>query len=276
MHNQTLITLAGFLISTSGWFIWNFFLAGVYAEKPGPYFVKWSFTRSFGRMATWWLTGGLALAAVVVLELLVASIRRVYFPQDEDLMQEMERQHGVLDVMRSHAADDEAKAGLAADAAPSSGRATPAQGRGPAPDDDDDDEELSRQTTHSEASAELARFRFDVSPRSVATPPRRISRALDDYVPPPFTPADEKDEPQLGTASGPSGGAAPAARTDARQARRPWGSGDGQGGFVQSPTSIELTLPPPRRRGGGGGGGDGAGRSRGGRPADAAGPGVAR
>lgn len=47
----------------------------------------------------------MALAMVIVFELAVSAVRRIFWPQDQDLMQEAERYAGVLDVMKEHAAE---------------------------------------------------------------------------------------------------------------------------------------------------------------------------
>lgn len=57
----------------------------------------------------------MALAMVIVFELAVSAVRRIFWPQDQDLMQEAERYAGVLDVMKEHAAEaGEAGPGAAA------------------------------------------------------------------------------------------------------------------------------------------------------------------
>ncbi|KAB5531286.1 hypothetical protein GE09DRAFT_1292068 [Coniochaeta sp. 2T2.1] len=105
LHNQTVITLVGLLISVGGWFVWNLFLSAIYSPKPGPYAVRDAFTHNFGRSPVWWLTGLMALVAVIVFELLVASVRRAYWPRDQDLMQALEKDKGIMQVMREHAAE---------------------------------------------------------------------------------------------------------------------------------------------------------------------------
>jgi phospholipid-translocating ATPase len=104
-HNQTIITFAGIFMSVTGWFIWNIFLAFIYKPLTGPYIVRDAFIQNFGRDAGWWITGILTLTAVVVLELVMASLRRVYWPRDQDLMQELEKDEGIMEVMREHAAE---------------------------------------------------------------------------------------------------------------------------------------------------------------------------
>jgi phospholipid-translocating ATPase len=105
LHNQTVISLAGLAISVGGWFVWNLFLSGIFSAKPGPYPVRDSFLYNFGRTPTWWLTVVMVLAAAVVFELFVASVRRAFWPQDRDLMQELEKDAGIREVMREHAAE---------------------------------------------------------------------------------------------------------------------------------------------------------------------------
>ncbi len=93
-HNRTIISFLGLFISVSGWFVWNIFLSAIYAMLPGPYLVRNSFLRNFGRNPVWWFTGIGALAAVLVFEIWVGSARRMFWPSDRDLMQEIEHYQG--------------------------------------------------------------------------------------------------------------------------------------------------------------------------------------
>lgn len=106
LHNQTIISYLGLFISISGWFVWNIFLAVVYKAIPGPYIVRHSFLKNFGRNYMWWTTGILALVAVIVLEIGVAAIRRIVAPTDQDIMQVVEHYDGVMKVMHEHAAGE--------------------------------------------------------------------------------------------------------------------------------------------------------------------------
>lgn len=47
----------------------------------------------------------MALAMVIVFELAISAVRRIFWPQDQDLMQEVEKYAGILDVMKEHAAE---------------------------------------------------------------------------------------------------------------------------------------------------------------------------
>ncbi|EFX00376.1 p-type ATPase [Grosmannia clavigera kw1407] len=116
LHSQTIVTAAGLFISVTGWFLWSILLSLVYGKSNGPYLVRGTFLHNFGRTAIWWLTVLEALAAVVTLELIVASLRRVYFATDQDLMQEIEHYEGVRVVLKEHAAES----GEAAEAMPPS------------------------------------------------------------------------------------------------------------------------------------------------------------
>lgn len=104
MHNQTIVSFLGLVISVGGWFVWNLFLSAIYSPEVGPYMVRGAFVHNFGREPMWWLTAAMVLVAVVVLELLLASARRAFWPRDQDLMQELEKDAGVMEVMREHAA----------------------------------------------------------------------------------------------------------------------------------------------------------------------------
>ncbi|CAK7231159.1 drs2 neo1 protein [Sporothrix eucalyptigena] len=106
LHNQTIISAIGLLISVTGWFLWSILLSAVYKSKSGPYLVHSSFLRNFGRTATWWVTLIVTLAAVVVLELVVNGVRRAVFPTDLDLMQKIEHDRDVRAVLREHAAEN--------------------------------------------------------------------------------------------------------------------------------------------------------------------------
>lgn len=91
LHHKTVVTLAGFVISIAGWFLWCLFLSAIYAKKTGPYTVRDAFFDNFGRIPAWWLTLVMVLAIVLVLELAVTALRRIFWPQDQDLMQEVEK-----------------------------------------------------------------------------------------------------------------------------------------------------------------------------------------
>ena len=67
--------------------------------------MRHGFTRNFGRNSQWWITGTLAIAAVNVLEFSVTSLRRVYWPRDADLWQEIEKLGHTEVVLKEHTAE---------------------------------------------------------------------------------------------------------------------------------------------------------------------------
>lgn len=91
LHNKTAVTFLGFFISVAGWWLWNVFLAAIFSRKPGPYTVRDGLFENFGRNPVWWLGLVMVLAVVVVGELSVTAVRRVFWPVDGDLMQEIEQ-----------------------------------------------------------------------------------------------------------------------------------------------------------------------------------------
>lgn len=105
LHNKTLVVFIGFFITVAGWFLWNLFLAAIYKAQIGPYTVRDGILSNFGRNSSWWLTLIMVLAVVTLFELSLSALRRIFWPQDQDLMQEVERYAGVMDVMREHAAE---------------------------------------------------------------------------------------------------------------------------------------------------------------------------
>jgi phospholipid-translocating ATPase len=65
-----------FIITVGGWWVWQCFLAGVYAPGVAPYAVKGGFFTSFGPDPAWWaaLFGVLGLLSCV--ELAYKSVKR--------------------------------------------------------------------------------------------------------------------------------------------------------------------------------------------------------
>lgn len=105
LHSKTFVTIVGFFLSVSGWFLWNLILAEAYKREIGPYSVHGAFLNRFGKMPLWWLTLVMVLTMVIVLELAVTAVRRVFWPQDQDLMQEMEKRLGVASLVGADVAE---------------------------------------------------------------------------------------------------------------------------------------------------------------------------
>ncbi|OTB00193.1 hypothetical protein M426DRAFT_66427 [Hypoxylon sp. CI-4A] len=105
-HHKTAITFGGFAISIVGWFVWNLFIGVIYPLKFGPYIVRGSFVHEFGNRLGWWAAAGATIAAVLAFELGLTALGRIYFPRDEHLWQEVEREGGVSEVLKEHAAEE--------------------------------------------------------------------------------------------------------------------------------------------------------------------------
>ncbi|KAK2616985.1 drs2 neo1 protein [Conoideocrella luteorostrata] len=104
LHHKTVITFGGFLISVAGWFLWCLFLSGMYPKKVGKDMVRGAFIHNFGRQLSWWTTLLLAIATLVIIDLVVQGVRRVYWPTDQDLMQRIEKDASAQQALREHAA----------------------------------------------------------------------------------------------------------------------------------------------------------------------------
>ncbi|KAK7413748.1 drs2 neo1 protein [Neonectria punicea] len=105
LHSKTIITFAGLIISVGGWFIWILALSGLYARRVGIYIVRDAFIYNFGRELQWWTTVLLQLTTLVVAELVVQSVRRVYWPTDQDLMQRLEKDNEVHTLFQDNEKD---------------------------------------------------------------------------------------------------------------------------------------------------------------------------
>lgn len=107
VHSKTVVTTGGFLLSVAGWFVWMCALSGVKATSFGPFIVRNAFLRNFGGKLSWWTAIFIQLGALMTAELVVQSIRRVYFPTDEDLMQRIEKDRDVKNIFKDNAQADE-------------------------------------------------------------------------------------------------------------------------------------------------------------------------
>lgn len=105
MHNKTVIPLIGWLLMVGAWFAWNLLIAAsgiAHKNQQIQFPVNNNFTKGFGTQALWWITCVLTLAALTIFELCVCALRRVYFPKDQDLWQEIEHT-GAAKVLEQHA-----------------------------------------------------------------------------------------------------------------------------------------------------------------------------
>ncbi|KAH8878599.1 phospholipid-translocating P-type ATPase [Thozetella sp. PMI_491] len=242
LHHRTIISFLGLFISVSGWFVWNLFLSVIYAMNPGPYLVRNAFLRNFGRNPVWWFTGIAALGAVLTFEIWVKSIRRMFWPSDQQLMQEIEHYKGVMDVLKEHAAE-RGEAGAAPFAM------TPADNSAEGVKKSVDIESV--KTVGSSPNSEMAGWAWDPTGgdtsrgRQPATAGKRASRLMaEEYVPPPFTPPAEEKENPMEAAMGASSTATPSIWVGDMNS----GATPDESMLTQSP--IELRIPPRRGRSG--------------------------
>ena len=93
MHNKTVISAAGWIISIGGWFLWTLLLSIVY--KPGKtyplYPIKDGFLKFFGHDLLWWMVFALTLGSLILLEIGVSSVRKAFWPTDTDVFQELQK-----------------------------------------------------------------------------------------------------------------------------------------------------------------------------------------
>ncbi|KAI8662273.1 hypothetical protein LRP88_03643 [Fusarium phalaenopsidis] len=106
VHTKTIITFGGCIISVAGWFFWMLINSALYSEHIGPYIVRNAFIHNFGHTLAWWTSVLLQLVALVVMDLVVQAIRRVYFAGDQDLMQRIEKDGNVDKIFNPASLED--------------------------------------------------------------------------------------------------------------------------------------------------------------------------
>jgi phospholipid-translocating ATPase len=93
MHNKTVMSAVGWILSIGGWFLWTLLLSIVY--KPGKtyplYPIKDGFLKFFGHDLLWWMVLALTLASLVLLEIGVSSVRKAFWPTNTDVFQELQK-----------------------------------------------------------------------------------------------------------------------------------------------------------------------------------------
>jgi phospholipid-translocating ATPase len=82
-------------ISIGGWFLWNIILAFQYKPEIKIYYVRHSFVSTFGDSLMWWLCTILIVSTVLVFEIAVQSVKKSFWPSDEDVFQALEKDAGV-------------------------------------------------------------------------------------------------------------------------------------------------------------------------------------
>lgn len=84
--------------------MWQFILEAIFAKgfPKIPYFIRNGFKQHFGKQISWWATALGGTMAVIVFELGVSAFRRIYFPTDADLWQEIEQKQGFERVLEEY------------------------------------------------------------------------------------------------------------------------------------------------------------------------------
>ncbi|KAK3391267.1 hypothetical protein B0H63DRAFT_558088 [Podospora didyma] len=75
-HYKTSTILGSFVITITGWWVWQCVLAGVYAPGVWPYAVRGGFFTSFGPDPVWWTALIAVLGLLVSLELAFMAVKR--------------------------------------------------------------------------------------------------------------------------------------------------------------------------------------------------------
>ncbi|KAM0450787.1 hypothetical protein ACHAO4_006177 [Trichoderma viride] len=192
-HSKTLIPLIGLALEVTGWFVWNLLLSAIYPKTVGPISVRGAFLHAFGDRLSWWTTLLLTLATLIIIELAVQAIRRVYWPNDQDLMQRIEKDANSKHLLRQYATDGAGD--LEKGKAQAQGIELEEIGLQP----DLQREEGATLLTERERSVERGQ-----SPQPISSVPRRSFQDLgprrsvrmshDDYRPPNFMPLAEERE----------------------------------------------------------------------------------
>lgn len=94
IHNRSIMAALSMFLSVGGWWLWNLILSAIYPIKP-IYNVRYNLTQYTGRNLLWWTALLVSIVAVVVWEILVATLRNTFFPTDVDFFQEYEQDPAV-------------------------------------------------------------------------------------------------------------------------------------------------------------------------------------
>ena len=92
-HNLTIVPIAGFFITITGWWLWTAVLSVIF--KPNKDYLMYPMLSAFvshhGRDLLWWAVLFLTLVALTLFELAVSSVRKTFWPTDTDLFQELQK-----------------------------------------------------------------------------------------------------------------------------------------------------------------------------------------
>lgn len=105
LHNKSVMSAIAIFLSVGGWWLWNLILSEIYHPRDPVYNVRHGVTRRFGRNPLWWLTLILIVLSVSMLEIVIKSIKSVFFPTDVETFQILERDLEVKKRFEESAAD---------------------------------------------------------------------------------------------------------------------------------------------------------------------------
>lgn len=105
LHNKSLTAGIACFLSLGGWYLFQLIISGAYNIENRIYLVRDAFLYSFGRNILWWMTLIIIVFSVVLLELLLKSVKAIYFPNDVEVFQVLERDIEVKRRFEESAAD---------------------------------------------------------------------------------------------------------------------------------------------------------------------------
>jgi phospholipid-translocating ATPase len=93
VYNKTYLSIIVVVISVGGWFLWNIILSERYklSSGKGVYDVPDNFLHHAGDNLLFWVVLLISVAAVLLFELTVSTLRALFFPTDVDIFQEYEQ-----------------------------------------------------------------------------------------------------------------------------------------------------------------------------------------
>jgi len=94
-HHKTWIPITGCAITIIGWFIWSVLLSYIYGKNPA-YEVYHGFTEHFGKNLNWWAVQGVILVILVVIDLVIKAVRRVYWSREIERWQLREKDEAFM------------------------------------------------------------------------------------------------------------------------------------------------------------------------------------
>ncbi|KAG9242726.1 hypothetical protein BJ878DRAFT_155657 [Calycina marina] len=92
-HNLTIVPVAGFLITVTGWWLWTTILSIIFTPNAMylQYPMESAFVQHHGRDLQWWCALLLTLSALTTFEVAVSTIRKTFWATDTDVFQELQK-----------------------------------------------------------------------------------------------------------------------------------------------------------------------------------------